>query len=135
MIDKKNKFITQIKKNRKNLSNDNIFIFGIKPASPSTQYGYLLTRKNSKKIDQVTSFIEKPNFIRAKKILNKNGLWNSGMLLAKKISIINNFRVHDRQTLKLCLNSIIKSRKVKNVYHLDRKSFKKLKIYLLIILF
>ena len=92
LIDKKNKFITQIKKNRKNLSNDNIFIFGIKPASPSTQYGYLLTRKNSKKIDQVTSFIEKPNFIRAKKILNKNGLWNSGMLLAKKISIAIKFK-------------------------------------------
>ncbi len=127
LIDQKNKFISQIKKNRKNLNNNNIFIFGIKPSSTSSQYGYLVTSKNSKKIHKVTSFIEKPNIKRAKKILNKNGLWNSGMLLAKKVSIINNFRIHDPKTLKLCLNSVIKSKILKNVYHLEKKSFKKIK--------
>ncbi len=127
LIEKTNKFVTQIKKNRKNLNNHNIFLFGIKPNSPSSQYGYLLTKKDSRKLDKVTSFIEKPNLGKAKKILKKNGLWNSGMLLAKKISIINNFKNYDPQTLKLCLNSVIKSKIIRNVYYLEKKSFKKIK--------
>ena len=127
LIEKTSKFVRQIKKNRKNLNNDNIFLFGIKPNSPSSQYGYLLTKKDSKKLDKVTNFIEKPNLGKAKTILKKNGLWNSGMLLAKKISIINNFKNHDPQTLKLCLNSVIKSKILKNIYYLEKQSFKKVK--------
>ena len=106
MIEKTSKFINQVKKNRKNLNNNNIFLFGIKPSSPSSQYGYILTKKTSKKLNKVDRFIEKPSFTKAKKILKKKGLWNSGILFAKKVSIINNFRDHDPSTLKLCLNSV-----------------------------
>ena len=127
LLEKTNRFIIEIKKNRKNLNNDNIFLFGVKPSSPSSQYGYLLTKKTSNKLNKVIHFVEKPRIAKAKKIIRQNGLWNSGMFLAKKISIINNFRNHDPQTLKLCLNSVIKSKIFKNIYHLNKDSFAKVK--------
>tara|TARA_Y100000590_G_scaffold47248_1_gene50069 strand:+ start:4422 stop:5627 length:1206 start_codon:yes stop_codon:yes gene_type:complete len=127
LIEKTSKFIKEIKKNLKKLSGNNIFLFGIKPTSPSSKYGYLLTKKTSKNLNKVINFVEKPNFKKAKKILKKNGLWNSGMLLAKKISIINNFKNHDSNALKICLNSVIKSKIFKNIYHLDKDSFSRLR--------
>ena len=44
LIENKKKFIDQIKKNKKKLSNKNIFIFGIKPSFPSSQFGYFLCK-------------------------------------------------------------------------------------------
>jgi len=46
LIEKENIFLNNIKKNKKYLSNMNIFIFGIKPNLPSTEFGYFLTKKN-----------------------------------------------------------------------------------------
>ena len=53
-------FNKAINKNRVNLTDKNIFIFGIKPTSPSTEYGYFLTKKSKRNINTVTKFIEKP---------------------------------------------------------------------------
>ena len=127
LIAKTKKFINEIKKNTKNLDNSNIFLFGINPTSPSDQYGYLLTKRKSKKINPVKKFIEKPSTAKAKTILKKNGLWNSGMLMAKKISIIENFIKYDPRTLKLCLESILKSKTSKNIYKLNKNTFSKVK--------
>ena len=46
------KFCKSIKSNLKYLNDDDIFIFGIKPASASNQYGYFLTKKKIKKFKQ-----------------------------------------------------------------------------------
>ena len=45
LIEETRQFIKAINLNQKYLKEDNIFIFGIKPNSPSTQYGYFLTKK------------------------------------------------------------------------------------------
>jgi len=119
-------FNKEIKLNKKYLDDDNIFIFGIKPNSPSSQYGYFLTKKNSRNINKVVKFFEKPNLNYAKKIIKKKGYWNSGILFARKISIINNFSKYQRKTLDLCIESIYKSRISKNVYYLNKKTFKKI---------
>ena len=71
LIENINQFNNSIASNIKNLDKDNIFIFGIKPSSPSSQYGYFLTKKNSKKLNKVVQFIEKPNVNKAKKIVKK----------------------------------------------------------------
>ncbi len=126
-IENKNKFNNEIRKNLKNLNNENIFLFGIKPNFASSQYGYLLTKKTSNKLIKVSDFIEKPKITKAKILINKKGLWNSGMVLAKKISIINNFINHDPKTLKLCLESVLKSKIIKNTYLLNKNSFSKIK--------
>ena len=46
LIGKENIFFKEIKKHLKYLSDKNIFIFGIKPSTPSSEYGYFKTIKN-----------------------------------------------------------------------------------------
>ena len=60
LIEKTSIFNRSIKNNVKNLNDKNIFIFGIKPTNPSSEYGYFLTKK-IKNINKVSKFIEKPN--------------------------------------------------------------------------
>ena len=126
LIENTNQFNKSINLNKKYLSEDNIFIFGIKPNSPSSEYGYFLTEKISKNINKVVKFIEKPNTSYAKKIIKKKGCWNSGILLARKDSIINNFKKYQSKTLKLCIDAVHKSKISNNVYYLEKKSFKKI---------
>ena len=126
LIEKLNHFNKSINLNKKHLDDNNIFIFGIKPNSASTQYGYFLTKKISKEINKVSKFIEKPNIRNAKKIIKKKGYWNSGIIFAKKSSIINNFIKYQPKTFKLCMSCVHKSKILNNVYYLDKKSFKKI---------
>ena len=127
LIEKTSQFNKAIKNNQKYLDEDNIFIFGIKPVSPSSQYGYFLTKKFFKGVNKVEKFIEKPNIINAKKIIKKKAYWNSGILFATKISIINNFNKYQKKTLNLCIDSVFNSHISKNVFHLSKNSFKKIK--------
>ncbi len=126
LIEKINQFNRSINLNKKHLNENNIFIFGIKPNSPSPQYGYFFTKKISKNINKVIKFIEKPKIYSAKKIVKKKAYWNSGILFARKDSIINNFREYQFKTLNLCIQSVNRSKLVKNVYYLNRRSFKKI---------
>ena len=126
LIEKVNKFNRSLTLNKKYLNENNIFVFGIKPTHPSSQYGYFLTKNISKKVNKVIKFIEKPSTQNAKKILKKGGYWNSGILFARKDSIINNFKKYQLRTYKLCTSSVNNSKSFKNVYHLNKKSFKKI---------
>tara|TARA_Y100000590_G_scaffold456600_1_gene607499 strand:+ start:365 stop:1573 length:1209 start_codon:yes stop_codon:yes gene_type:complete len=126
LIEKTNKLNKAIISNKKYLNEDNIFIFGIKPNSPSTQYGYFLTKKTSKGFNKVSKFVEKPNIHHARKIIRKNGCWNSGIIFASKISIINNFHKYQNKTLNLCIDSVYKSKVLNNVFYLNKKSFQKI---------
>ena len=38
----------KLNKNKSNLNKENIFVFGIKPKSPTSDYGYFLTKKKSR---------------------------------------------------------------------------------------
>ena len=123
LIEKYNTFNKAIKKIYPNLSNKNIFIFGIKPKRPSSEYGYFFTKRIKNKINKVSKFIEKPTISKAKKVIKKNGYWNSGMFLLRKDSIINNFKKFQPITYKYCLQSIIKSKYRNNVYYLNKPTF------------
>ncbi len=127
LIEKPNIFAKSIKNNFSHLDEENIFIFGIKPKSPSSQYGYILTKKIGNGINKVIRFIEKPNTKYAKKIIKSEGLWNSGIVFARKDSIINNFIKHQPKILDLCIKSVSRSKLSKNIFFLDKNSFKKIK--------
>ena len=127
LIEKTNQFTRAVNLNKKHLDDENIFIFGVKPSSPSSQYGYFLTKKISKDLNKVVKFIEKPDLKEAKKIIKKKGYWNSGIFFARKISIINNFNKYKSKTLNLCIDSVFKSKVSRNVYYLNKKSFKKIR--------
>ena len=126
LIEKINQFNKSITSNKKYLNNNNIFIFGIKPTSPSSEYGYFLTKKISRNINKVNRFIEKPSTNKAKEIIKKKAYWNSGIFFARKDSIINNFKKYQPKIFKLCTDAVNKSIIYKNVYHLNKTSFKKL---------
>ncbi len=123
LIEKTSVFNRSIKKNVKNLDDKNIFIFGIKPTNPSSEYGYFLTKKIKKNINKVSKFIEKPKILKAKQVIKKKGYWNSGMFFLRKDSIINNFKKYQPKTFKSCLLSVNKSKYKNNTYHLDKSTF------------
>ncbi len=124
LIEDKKKFNAAVEKNAKNINYKDIFIFGIKPTYPSDQYGYFLTKKKSIK---VTQFIEKPTKIDAKKLIKKKALWNAGIFLSTKESLIFHFLNNQKNTFNYCLNSVNKSFKKKNCIYLEEKSFNKIK--------
>ena len=126
LIGKIKQFNNAVTLHKKYLDKNNIFIFGIKPISPSPEYGYFLTKKISKKINKVVKFIEKPNKNKVKIIIKKNGYMNSGIFFMRKDSIINNFKRYQYKIFKNCESSVIKSRIFKKVYYLKKSSFKKI---------
>ena len=123
LIEKTSIFNRSIKNNVKNLDDKNIFIFGIKPTNPSSEYGYFLTKKTKYNINKVSKFIEKPNILKAKQVIKKKGYWNSGMFFLRKDSIINNFKKYQPKTYKSCLLSVNKSKYKNNTYYLNKSAF------------
>ncbi len=123
LIEKAGKFNTEIKKNKKHLTDKNIFIFGIKPNIPSDQFGYLNTKKVKNNLNKVTKFVEKPNMHNARQIIKKGGYWNSGMFFSRKDSIINNFKKYQKNIYRNCLLSVNKSNLKNNIYYLNKKAF------------
>ena len=123
LIEKSNILNKSINKNKINLNDKNIFIFGIKPTNPSSEYGYFLTKKIKNNINKVTKFIEKPKFSTAKQVIKKKGYWNSGMFLLRKDSIINNFKKHQPRTFKSCFDAVNKAKLKNNTYYLNKSSF------------
>ena len=111
--------------NQKNLTHDNIFIFGIKPTVPSSEYGYFLTKKIKGNINKVTKFIEKPTEAKAKQVIKQKGYWNSGMFFLRKDSIINNFKKYQPTIYKNCVNAVSKAKLKDNTYYLNKASFEK----------
>jgi len=125
IIEKTSIFNRAIKKNKKNLNDQNMFIFGIKPTNSSSEYGYFLTKKIRGNINKVTRFIEKPNYSKIKIIIKKNGYWNSGMFFLRKDSIINNFKKYQPKIYKNCLYAVNKAKLKNNTYYLNKTSFTK----------
>ena len=123
LIEKMSIFNKSINKNKSNLTNQNIYIFGIKPTSPSSEYGYFMTKRIQGKINKVTKFIEKPNQVKVKQVIKQKGYWNSGMFFLRKDSIINNFKKYQPAIYKNCVNAVKKAKIKANTYYLNRTSF------------
>ncbi len=122
LIEKVEKFNNEIKKKKKFLTNNNIFIFGIKPNAPSDQFGYFMTKKN-KNFYKVTKFLEKPSKLRAKAIIKKGAYWNSGIFFLRKDSLINNFKNYQKKIFKSTFLAVTKSKFKNNTYYLNKKFF------------
>jgi len=125
LIEKGSIFNKAINKNKTNLTDQNIFIFGIKPTSPSSEYGYFQTKKVKGNINKVTKFIEKPKETKAKQVIKQKGYWNSGMFFLRKDSIINNFKKYQPTIYKNCVNAVSKAKLKDNTYYLNKASFVK----------
>ena len=126
-LPEKDKFNKILKLNLLNLNNKNIFIFGIKPKTPSSNYGYLLNKKINMKINRVIKFIEKPKEKKAIMLIGQKALWNSGIVLARKDSIINNGKAAQKNLFNSCLNAVTKSKIKNNTINLSKKYFNSIK--------
>ena len=126
LIKKVQIFNKSISSYKKYLTQDNIFIFGIKPKSPSSEYGYFLTKKLLNKYDKVFKFIEKPNPEKLKLIIRKKAYMNAGMFYLRKDSLIKNFKKYQKNIYNNCFNSVKNAKKRKKLYYLNKVFFKKL---------
>lgn len=63
------------------ITENNIILFGIKPNSIETKYGYIYSSNTSDSL----SFIEKPNIDKAKELIKNGAYWNSGIFLTNSI--------------------------------------------------
>ena len=121
-----NQFNKSISIHKKCLSENNIFIFGNKTISPSSEYGYFLVKKISKYINKVIRFIEKPDKNKLKTILKKKAYMNSGMFFIRKDSIIANFKKFQKKMYVYCDNAVARSKNCNNIYYLNKSSFRKI---------
>jgi mannose-1-phosphate guanylyltransferase/mannose-6-phosphate isomerase len=126
LIEQKEVFNKILNSNVKNLHSNNIFIFGIKPKTSRTDYGYLLNKKINGKINKVIDFIEKPKRNLANKLIRRKALWNSGIVLARKDSIINNSKKFQKKLFTNCLKSLYKVKQDKKIIKLKKKFFDKI---------
>lgn len=78
------------------LAQKNLLVtFGIKPTEPNSEYGYIVPEKsntlplNPNISFKVKAFVEKPLVHKAKKLIKKGALWNSGIFIWKAKSILD----------------------------------------------
>ena len=72
-----------------------LITIGIKPKWASTSYGYISLKSNvEKEVYKVDKFIEKPNKVKAKRLIESKSLWNSGIFIWKTKTIIEEFKHH-----------------------------------------
>tara|TARA_B100001123_G_C15238493_1_gene998134 strand:+ start:100 stop:1308 length:1209 start_codon:yes stop_codon:yes gene_type:complete len=122
-----NQFNKAVNFHKKYLTDNNLFIFGIKPTSPSSEYGYFLTKKSLENLNKVEKFIEKPNKNKLKLIVKQKGYMNAGMFFARKDSLIKSYMKYQFDMFRLCSDSVRKSKIYKNIFYLDKNSFNKIK--------
>ena len=119
----KNSSLIRILNKKIQFLEDKIVLFGIKPTYPSSQYGYICTKKGENNLYKVSRFIEKPNVNKAKKIINKNTFWNAGIFLSKKKTIIKNFKKYNPKIYENSLKSIYFGKQKKNIFYLNKKFY------------
>jgi len=109
-----------------------LITFGIIPTSPETGYGYIQTSDfvdpKSIKPAEIKSFIEKPNFELAKKLINKkNYLWNSGIFMFQASTIIEELEIYQPSLMNACRESYSNSTIDFDFLRLSPDSFEKCK--------
>lgn len=102
LIFPKEKFLSSLEK-LKNITFNEIVIFGVRPHKIETGYGYI---KLASQIDcdlyKVESFVEKPSFEKAKKFfISEKYLWNAGIFLFTAKIFEKELKKHKKELHKL----------------------------------
>ena len=95
--------------------------FGIPPASPSSEYGYIKARGS--KID---TFIEKPSRERAEAFVNSGDyFWNSGIFMFKASVLLNEMEKRAPEVFQFSSQAVEKASEDLGFVRLDSESFKR----------
>ena len=94
LIKKKEEFYKALNKSLVAAEDGWICTLGIKPSSPTPNFGYIQVRKPVKKgIFSVKKFIEKPTITRAKKLIASGDcFYNSGMFVASVFTLTEEYK-------------------------------------------
>ncbi|MDC6452844.1 mannose-1-phosphate guanylyltransferase/mannose-6-phosphate isomerase [Alphaproteobacteria bacterium] len=105
------KFHQAIKIGLNEIENGKIVTFGISPSHPETGYGYIqLDKSSSEGPRKVLKFIEKPNEILAKKMLDEdNYFWNSGIFMFRANDMIAAFELYAKNIISNVVKSVDQS--------------------------
>ncbi|MCS7118894.1 MAG: mannose-1-phosphate guanylyltransferase/mannose-6-phosphate isomerase [Archaeoglobaceae archaeon] len=85
----------------KEMSNNFLITFGIKPKKAHTGYGYIKPGEKISDAFKVEEFKEKPNLNLAEEFVKKGYYWNSGMFLFKRDIFLEEVRRHSPEMLKI----------------------------------
>ena len=109
---------------------DKLICFGIQPTSPETKYGYILkkdTKYENFSLKKIKKFLEKPDIIKARNLIKRKALWNSGMFLFNIDSILNEVKLQSAQIYKNSKLSLDKAKPDMDFIRLDSSAFNKIK--------
>ena len=111
------------------IENGKIVTFGISPSYPETGYGYIqLDKSSSEGSRKVLKFIEKPNEMLAKTMLDEgNYFWNSGIFMFRAQDMISAFELYAEEIISNVAKSVDQSVEDLSFTKLDRSCWSNLK--------
>ncbi len=118
-----NSFSNSAKQALKEIKKNNIFLLGVKPSGVNTSYGYI-QYEGKNEIKEISSFIEKPSFAVAEKIISQNMcLWNVGIFILRSDTWLDAIKVSSKNIFSNVNRSW--QRKVNDNWFIrpDRKSY------------
>ncbi len=75
---------------------ETVVIFGVKPAEPSTNYGYIArgAKSSFEGVSRVARFTEKPSRELAEKFISDGCLWNAGIFVFRTSTMLNAIKTY-----------------------------------------
>jgi mannose-1-phosphate guanylyltransferase / mannose-6-phosphate isomerase len=103
---------------------DRIVTFGIRPARPATEYGYIRPGASiGADIFAVDKFVEKPDEITAERYLKEGYLWNSGNFMFRAGSLLAEYKAFEPQSCAAILDAVERAGMDLGFITLENESF------------
>ena len=128
-IENTKEFVDLMRKTNNSNIENKLICFGIQPTAPEVKYGYILkkdTDEDGLLLKKINKFVEKPSSIKAKNLIIRKALWNSGMFFFNADSIINEVKFQSPLIYKNSKLSLDKAKPDMDFIRLDARSFKKI---------
>ena len=128
-IENTKEFVDLVHKTSKSNITNKLICFGIQPTAPEEKYGYILKKdidEDRSLLKKINKFVEKPSVLKAKNLILRNALWNSGMFFFNADSVINEVKFQSPLIYKNSKLALDKAIPDMDFIRLDAKSFKKI---------
>ncbi len=126
-IDDDSAFIATVQRGMKAAETDgSIVVFGLRPDSPRTSFGYIkpgAERTAGGEVLNVDAFVEKPDLATAERYVAAGYLWNSGNFLFRADAMVDAFRTHAPDVLLPVSEAIEKGTRLGDSLLLHQESF------------
>ena len=128
-IENTKEFVDLVHRTSKSNITNKLICFGIQPTAPEAKYGYILKKdidEDRSLLKKINKFVEKPSVLKAKNLILRNALWNSGMFFFNADSVINEVKFQSPLIYKNAKLALDKAIPDMDFIRLDAKSFKKI---------